>query len=92
VARKSFVKQMRRWRRRSNAALMADVERVVVNATDHVVEPQRIVPPRLQAVSVSLEEHGLVVTSGRTRHREHLSADSSLRDSFRRTFTIRTES
>lgn len=90
MARKSFVKEMRAWRKRSRERDQANVERVVVNANEHIVSPVRVPVPRLQAVSVSLEDHGLVVTSGRTRRSE--SETANLRQSFRRMFTPRTES
>ena len=85
MARSSFKKQMRQWRKRSRERDVRGMERVIVNAEQFVVTPERVQTPRLSYVSVSLEEHGLVVTSGRTR--KDASENASLRQSFRRSFT-----
>lgn len=90
MARKSFVREMRAWRKRSRERDQRNLERVVVSADEHIVSPVRVPVPRLQAVSVSLEEHGLVVTGQRTRRADSEAAD--LRQPFRRSFTPRTES
>lgn len=71
MARKSFEKQMRQWRKRSAQQAAQLVERVVVSVDELIVRPTRVDIPRIGAVSVSLEEHGMVVTSRRNTREQN---------------------